>query len=97
MYGIMRALAMKKTEWMDELYFTMMFVQQKLSTHYAEVTSISSKHGSSPHILDRFRKFWSFTQSDKGMDNDPEDRTTYTTQYQEAFLKYVKNYCSAKH
>jgi hypothetical protein len=57
MYRIIRALAMKKTEWMDELYFTMMFVQQKLSTHYAEVTSISSKHGSSPHILDRFRKF----------------------------------------
>jgi len=27
---------------------------------------------------------------------DPEDETSYTTQYQEAFLKYVKNeYCLA--
>jgi len=31
------------------------------------------------------------------MDINPEDVTSYTTQYQEAFLKYVENEYSAKH
>jgi len=31
------------------------------------------------------------------MDIDPEDETSYTTQYQEAFLKYVENEYCAKH
>jgi hypothetical protein len=34
---------------------------------------------------------------DKGMDINPEDETSYTTQYQEAFLNYVKNEYCAKH
>jgi hypothetical protein len=31
------------------------------------------------------------------MDINPEDETSYTTQYQEAFLKYVENKYCAKH
>jgi len=31
------------------------------------------------------------------MDINPEDETSYTTHYQEAFLKYVKNEYCAKH
>jgi len=31
------------------------------------------------------------------MDTNPEDETSYTTQYQEAFLKYVENEYCAKH
>jgi len=31
------------------------------------------------------------------MDSNPEDETFYTTQYQEAFLKYVENEYGAKH
>jgi len=34
---------------------------------------------------------------DKGMDINPEDKTSYTTQYQEAFLMYVENEYYAKH
>jgi len=34
---------------------------------------------------------------DKGMDINPEDKTSYTTQYQKAFLKYVENEYCAKH
>jgi hypothetical protein len=34
---------------------------------------------------------------DKGMDINPEDETSYTLQYQEAFLKYVENEYCAKH
>jgi len=31
------------------------------------------------------------------MDFDPEDETSYTNQFQEAFLKYVENEYGAKH
>ena len=31
------------------------------------------------------------------MDINPDDETSYTTQYQEAFLKYVENKYCAKH
>jgi hypothetical protein len=31
------------------------------------------------------------------MDINPEDETSYTPQYQEAFLEYVENECCAKH
>jgi hypothetical protein len=34
---------------------------------------------------------------DKEMDINPENATFYTTQYQEAFLKYVENEYCAKH
>jgi hypothetical protein len=51
----------------------------------------------SAHILDHFRKLRSFRKWDKGMDINPEDKTSYTTQYQEAFLKYVDNEYCAKH
>jgi hypothetical protein len=49
----------------------------------------------SAHILDPFRKLRSFRKWDNGMDINPEDETSYTTQYEEAFLKYVENeYCA---
>jgi len=51
----------------------------------------------SAHILGPFRKLRSFRKWDKGMDINPEDATSYTVQYQEAFLKYVENEYCAKH
>jgi len=51
----------------------------------------------SAHILDPFKKLRSFRICDKRMDIYPEDETSYTTQYQEAFLKYVENEYCAKH
>jgi hypothetical protein len=51
----------------------------------------------STHILDPFRKLRSFRKWDKGMDINPQDETSYTTHYQEAFLKYVENEYCAKH
>jgi hypothetical protein len=38
------------------------------------------------HILDSFRKLWSFRMWDSGMDINLEDGTSYTIQYREAFL-----------
>ena len=51
----------------------------------------------SANILDPFRKLQLFRKCDKGMDINPEDETSYTTQYQLAFLKYVENEYCAKH
>ena len=51
----------------------------------------------SAQILDSFWKLQSLRKLDKGIDINPEDETTYTTQYYEAFLKYVVNECCAKH
>jgi hypothetical protein len=49
----------------------------------------------SAHILDLFMKLQSFNKWDKGMDVNLEDETSYTIQYQEAFLKCVENeYCA---
>jgi len=39
MDGVMRALAKKKTQWKEDFIFTMKLARQKLSKHYAEVTS----------------------------------------------------------
>jgi hypothetical protein len=43
------------------------------------------------HIRHSVRKLWLFRKSDKGMAINPEDETSYSTQYQEAFLMYVEN------
>jgi len=51
----------------------------------------------SAQILYPFRKLRSFRKWDKGIDINPEEETSYTTQSQEAFLKYVENEYCAKH
>jgi hypothetical protein len=97
MDGVMRALAKKKTQWKKDLFFAVKCAQQRLSTYYTEVTPTTGMLRIMAHILDPFRKLRSFRKWDKGMDINPEDETSYTTQYQEAFVKYVENKYCAKH
>jgi len=97
MDGVMPALAKKKTRWKEDLFFTVKLARQKLSKYYAEMTPTTGMLLISAHILDPFRKLWLFRKWGKGMDINPEDETSYTTQYQEAFLKYVENEYCAKH
>jgi len=97
MDGVMRALAKKKTQWKEDLFFAVKLAQQKLSKYYAEVTPTTGMLFISAHILNPFRKLRSFRKWDKGMDITPEHETSYPTQYQEAFLKYVENQYYAKH
>jgi len=60
--------------------------------------SIDDGHVSdSAHILDLFRKLRSFRKWHKGMDINPDDNTSYTTHYQEAFVMHVENEYCAKH
>jgi hypothetical protein len=97
MHGVMRALAKKKTPWKEDLFFAVKLARQRLSKYYAEMTPTTGMLLISVHILDPLRKLRSFRKWDKGMDIHPEDETSYTTQYQEAFLKYVENEYCAKH
>jgi predicted RNase H-like nuclease len=97
MDGVMWALGKKKTESKVNLFFTVTLARQKLSKYYIEVYPRMGMVLISIQILDRFRKLWSFRKCDKRMDLNPEDETSYTAQYQQAFLKYVENEYCAKH
>ena len=66
--GIMRALAKKKTQWKEDLFFAVKLARQKLSKYYAEVTPMTGTMLISAHILDPFRKLQSFSMWDKAMD-----------------------------
>jgi len=95
MDGVMPALAKRKTQWKEDLFFAVKCSWRRLSKYYTEVTSTTGMVLITAHILDPFRKLQSFRQWDQGMDINPEDETSYTTQNQEAFLKYVENeYCA---
>jgi len=97
MDGVMRALAKMKTQWKEDLFFAVKLARLTLSKYYAEVTPTTSMLLIPANIVDPFRKLRSFRKWDKGMDINPEQETSYTTQYQEAFLKYVENDYCAKH
>jgi hypothetical protein len=97
MDGVMRALGKKRTQWNEDLFFAVKCVRQKLSKYYTDVTPTTGMLLIMAHILDCFQKLRSFSRWDKGMDINPEDETSYTTQYQQAFLKYVENEYCAKH
>jgi hypothetical protein len=56
MDGVMRALAKKKTQWKEDLFFAVKLARQKLSKYYAEVTPTTDMLQISAHILDLFRK-----------------------------------------
>jgi len=97
MAGVMRAFARKKTRWKEDLFFAVKLARQNLFKYYSEVTPTTSMILISAKYLNPFRKLRSFRKWDKGMDINPEDETSYTTQYQEAFLKYVENEYCARH
>jgi hypothetical protein len=97
MDGVMRALAKKKTQWKEDLFFAVMCARQKWSKYYTEVTPTTGMLLIMAHILDPFQNLQSLRKWDKGMDTNPEDETSYTTQYQEALLKYVEDKYCAKH
>jgi len=95
--GVMQHFAKKKTQWKEDLFFAGKLARQKLSEYYTQVTGRTGMLLIPAHILDSFRKLRFFRNWDKGIDINPEHKTFYITQYQEAFLKYVeKEYC-AKH
>jgi len=75
----------------------MKLARQQLSKYYAAVTPTAGMVLISTHIPNPFQKLQSCRNWDKGMDINPEEKTSYTTQYQEAFLKYLETKYCAKH
>jgi len=80
MDDVMWALAKKKTQWKEDLFFAVKLARLKLSKYYAEVTPTTGMLLMSAQLLDPFRKLRWFWKWDKGMDINPEDKTLYTTQ-----------------
>jgi len=97
MYGVMRALPMKITQWNKDIWFAMKFTQQKLPKYYADDTPRTGLVHISAQTIDPFRKLWLFGKWGNGMTTNPEVKTSYTTQYQVAFLKCLENEYCAKH
>jgi hypothetical protein len=97
MDGLRRAFAKNMTLWKEDLCLAVKLARQKLSKYYAEVTQTTGMFLISIHILHPFRYLLSCRKWDNGMDIYPDNETSYTTQYHEAFLKYAKNEYSAKH
>jgi len=92
---VMRASAKKMTPWKEYLFFAVKLARQKLSKYYTEVTPMTRMLLISAHIVDPVRKLGSCTKWDKRTDISPDNETSYTTQYEEDFLKYVANeYCA---
>jgi hypothetical protein len=97
MDGVMHALAMRKTQWKEDFLFAVRLARQMLPKYNAELTPTTGMLLISAHVLEPFRKLRSYTKWDNGMDINPENETSYTTQYQEAFPKYVENeYCAKR-
>jgi hypothetical protein len=90
MDGVMQPLAKKKPQWMQDLFFTVKLAQQKLSKYYGELTP-TGMIVISTHMLHCFCKFRLTREQEKGMNVNSDDKTSYSTQYPEAFLKYVEN------
>jgi len=97
MDGVMRALAKKKSPWMEDLFFTVKLARLKLTKYEAEVTPSTGMLLIAARILDDFRKLRTSRKWDKGIDIHPEDETSYTNQCQEFFLMNVENENCAKH
>jgi len=96
-HSVMWAFAKKKTQWKEYLFFAVKLARQKLSKYHAEVTPTTGMLLISAQILDPFPKLQLCRKWDKGMDINHEDEISYSTQYQEAFLRYVENEYCAKH
>jgi len=91
----MRALTKAKTQCKEYIYFAMTFTCLKVCNYYAELTPMMGKHLFLAHITDLFYQLVSFGKWDKGIDINPEEETSFISQYQVVFLKYVDNeYCS---
>jgi hypothetical protein len=58
--GVMRALAKKKTQRKEDLFFAVKLARQMLSKSYSDVTPTTGMLLISAHILDPFRKLRSF-------------------------------------
>jgi hypothetical protein len=94
---VMRLLAKNMTQWKEDIYSAVKVAWQKLSKLYAEVTTTPGVLLIATLILDSSWLLWLLRKRNNAMDINPEDKTSLSIQYQEAFLKYVENKYCVKH
>jgi len=86
MDGVMGDLAMKWTQWKEDFYITLKLAWPKVPKENAAATPTTGMLLMSGDILYHFQKVRLFRMWDKGLDINPENETSYTTQYQQSFL-----------
>jgi len=91
MDGVMQALAKKKTQWKEHVFLAVKLARQKCSKYYTDMSPATGMRLISAQILDPFRKLRPFRKWHNSIHIDPENETSYSSQYQEAFLKYVES------
>jgi len=94
---MMRPLPEKKTQLKEDLFCAVKLARQNLSEYYAAATRLTGLHLVLVHVLALFWKLQSFSEWNMGMEINPQNETSYSTQSQETILKYVENECCAKH
>jgi hypothetical protein len=67
-----------------------------LSKDYSQVTQMTGQLLISVHVLEHCPNLQSIWKWDMGIDNNLDNMTSYTMQYQMAFLKYAENEYFAK-
>jgi len=92
MDSVMRGLAKTMTKWNEHLIFAVNFAWLKLFKYYTGVTPTTGMLLIWAYIRYPFWKLRSFRKWGKGMEVNPIDDPSYTTQYQEAFLMYIEKY-----
>jgi len=97
MDGVKQDMAKMKTHWKDDLFFGVKLAQRRLSKYHADVTPWTGMLLILAYIPDPVQRVQLFRKWDQGMHIDPEEKTSYTTHYRDAFLKYVGNEYCAKH
>jgi len=85
--GLMQAFVKQKTQKKEDLLIAVKLARQKISTYYAEVPSTMGRILISANILNPFQKLRSCRQWGKEVVFNPEDKTSYNTQFQEVLLK----------
>jgi len=77
---VIRDFGKKKTQWKEDLLFTVHLARKKHSKYYAEVTATSGMHLICAPSRNPFRMLRLFRKLYKGMDINPETETSYATQ-----------------
>jgi len=91
MDGVMQAVAKKKSQWKEDLYFAMNYARHKFSKYCAEVTPAMGMLLITAHLLHPLQKLQSFRKWNKAIEINWEDETSYATPLLVVFLKYVEN------
>jgi len=89
--GVIQAFTEQKTKWKEDLSVAVKLGGPNLSKYYTDLTSMPGMLHISVHSFNSFQKLWLFWMWHRGIVINTEAETSYSTQYQQAFVKYLEN------